>query len=267
MGLTVSRRRKSTPGPYLFHVKLLRDRIKEPDQFPYSLPFVRHLDRLEFHPRVTFFVGENGSGKSTLMEAMAIGLGLNPEGGSRNFNFSTRSSHSRLDECLRIARSHKIPDDSFFLRAESYYNVASEVDRLEAGGPGLLASYGDKSLHEQSHGESFLALFENRFWGHGIYLLDEPEAALSPKRQLAFLKRMHDLCEEGSQFLIATHSPILMAYPHAWIYSFDDGRLRRVPYRETDHYLVTRRFLTHTDSEMTALLSPDPDPLSPTTED
>jgi predicted ATPase len=250
----VSRRRKSTPGPYLLHAELLHDRIPDSGQFPYTLPFIRHLDRIEFHQRVTFFVGENGSGKSTLLEALAVGLDLNPEGGSRNFNFTTRSSHSRLDECLRIARSHHIPGDSFFLRAESFYNVATEIERLDKIGP-LIDAYGGTSLHEQSHGESFLALFHNRFGGHGTYLLDEPEAALSPKRQLAFLKRLHDLCEEGSQFVIATHSPVIMAYPNAWIYSFDDGALRRVEYQETDHFLVTRRFLTHTRSVMADLLS------------
>jgi predicted ATPase len=238
---------------------LVKEWVKDPNQFPYTLPVVRHLERIEFHPQVTFFIGENGSGKSTLLEAIAVGIGLNPEGGSRNFNFATRSSHSRLNECLRIARSHKIPNDSFFLRAESFYNVATEVDRLEEDRPGMLDSYGNKSLHELSHGESFFALFQNRFWGHGIYLLDEPEAALSPKRQLAFLKKMHDLCEKGSQFVIAPHSPILMAYPNAWIYSFGEDNLRKVEYQETDHYLVTRRFLTHTKMEMEELLAPTPE--------
>src|SRR5262249_35665483 len=158
-----------------------------------TLPALRNLDRLSFHPKVTFFVGENGMGKSTLLEALAVSVGLNPEGGSRHFNFATRASHSELDACLRVAKTVSLARDSYFLRAESFYNVATEIERL-----GLdLLPYGGRSLHEQSHGESFFALFQHRFRGHGLYLMDEPEAALSPKRQLEFLAILHEYCKQG----------------------------------------------------------------------
>ncbi len=238
----MARRRPSKPGPFLMHVELLRERIPNPEQYPFSLPVVRNLSKLEFHPKVTFFVGENGSGKSTLLEAIAIECGLNPEGGSRNFNFATRESHSKLHECLRIAKYPGIPGDSYFLRAESYYNVASEIDDL---GPGILGGYGGVSLHAQSHGESFFTLFRERFRSNGLYFLDEPEAALSPRRQLEFLVILHDYIRRGGQFVIATHSPIIMAYPDARIYSLDSQGIREVPYLETEHFLITRGFLSN----------------------
>jgi predicted ATPase len=212
------RKAKASPGPYLLHAELLRDRVPSPDRYPYCLPAVRSLGTLPFHPKVTFLVGENGSGKSTLLEAVAVGCGLNPEGGSRNFNFATRASHSPLHECLRLARSPGLPADSYFLRSETFYNVATEVERLDEGSGELTAAYGGRTLHERSHGESFFALFESRFRGRGLYLMDEPEAALSPGRQLQFLALLHAYCGQGSQFVVATHSPIIMAYPDAWIY-------------------------------------------------
>jgi predicted ATPase len=184
------------------------------EEYPFRIPAIRHLDELHFEQPVTFFIGENGAGKSTLLEAIAVGSGLNPEGGSRNFNFSTRASHAALRDHLRLVRSPRRVRDRYFLRAESYFNVAiniEELDREPFGGPPITASYGGKSLHEQSHGESFFALFMNRLRGEGLYIFDEPEAALSPTRQLAFLSRLHELVGKGSQFLIATHSPILMA--------------------------------------------------------
>src|SRR5262245_24776402 len=180
---------KPAPGPYLIHLELLRERVSSFERYPYCLPALRNLERLPFHPKVTFLVGENGTGKSTLLEALALSVGLNPEGGSRNFNFATRASHSDLDGCLRVARTVNRARDSYFLRAESFYNVATEIERLDkepAFAPPLIKSYGDRSLHEQSHGESFFALFQHRFGGDGLYLMDEPEAALSPKRQLEF---------------------------------------------------------------------------------
>jgi predicted ATPase len=257
----LGRRKASTPGPFLLQAKLLRERITSPEDFPYCLPAIRSLDELAFHPKVTFFVGENGTGKSTLLEAVAMECGLNPEGGSRNFNFATRASHSRLDEALRLSKAPALPADSYFLRAESFYNVATEIERL---GADLLPAYGGKSLHEQSHGESFFALFEHRFRGCGLYLMDEPEAALSPRRQLQFLSVLHDHCRRGSQFVIATHSPIIMAYPDAWIYVFKGEGIVRVPYAETDHYLVTRGFLSGPKSSLEVLLaeegSVEPDP-------
>lgn len=255
----MARKRRSTPGPYLLHLELLRDRISDPNRFPYNLPAVRGLTTLPFHPKVTFLVGENGSGKSTLMEAIALGCGLNPEGGSRNFNFATRASHSPLDECLRLAKAPAMPGDSYFLRAESFYNVATEIERLdrEPGGPPIIGAYGGKSLHEQSHGESFFALFKNRFRDNGLYLMDEPEAALLPKRQLQFLGILHDYVRRGGQFVIATHSPIIMAYPEARIYVLDGEGVREVAYTETEHYLVTRGFLGSPQRSLSVLLAED----------
>jgi predicted ATPase len=239
------------------HTELLPERIPTPDRLPYALPAIRNLGVLKFHPKVTFFVGENGSGKSTLLEAIAIGSGLNPEGGSRNFNFATRASHSRLSDALRLARTYQHPGDSYFLRAESFYNVASEIERLDqepGPAPPIIKAYGGVSLHEQSHGESFFALFRHRFRSNGFYLIDEPEAALSPKRQLEFLAILHDYCKNGCQFVIATHSPIIMAYPDAVIYVFGDDGLRPVPYAETEHYLVTRGFLSSPQRSLAVLM-------------
>ncbi len=229
--------------------------------FPFCIPAIGGLDTIEFDRPVTFFVGENGSGKSTLLEAIAIGMRLNPEGGSRNFRFATRESHSRLSDYLRLARSARRVRDSYFLRAESYFNVATHIEELDRdpGAPRIIDSYGGKSLHEQSHGESFFALFMNRLRGHGLYFFDEPEAALSPKRQLAFLSRLHDLVKDGSQFLIATHSPILLAYPDAAIHILDGGPPRRAAYRDTEHYGVTRAFLNDTERMLDILLDRTPE--------
>jgi predicted ATPase len=242
----------------LLSVELLRERIPCSDQYPFSLPAVRGLSQLAFHPKVTFIVGENGSGKSTLIEAMAAGCDINPEGGSVNFNFATRASHSQLENYLRLGRGI-LPPDSFFLRAESFYNVATEIERLGVN----LRWYGGKSLHAQSHGESFFALFQYRFGFRGqdkppvpgLYFLDEPEAALSPNRQLEFLALLHDYCREGSQFVIATHSPIIMAYPEAWIYVLESNGIRQVPYAETEHYRVTRAFLDKPERVLSILLT------------
>lgn len=256
-GWTVARKRKSNPGPFLLHLELLRDRIPDASRFPYTLPAIRGLTKLPFHPKVTFLVGENGSGKSTLLEAIAVASGLNPEGGSQNFNFATRASHSLLDECVRLAKAPSRPSFSFFLRAESFYNVASEIERLEVGN-----SYGGKSLHEQSHGESFFAVFQNRFQDNGLYLMDEPEAALSPQRQLEFLALLHGYVQRGGQFIIATHSPIIMAYPDACIYQLNADGLRQVAYTDTEHYLVTRGFLSNPQRSLTVLLGEEPEPFS-----
>lgn len=219
------------------------------EQYPFSLPAVKHLGQLSLRSPVTLLVGENGSGKSTLLEAVACAWGFNPEGGSRNFSFSTRASESGLHEHLQLVRGIRRPKDGFFLRAESFYNVATEVDRL-----GVEDSYGGRSLHERSHGESFLDLFMHRFFGQGLYILDEPEAALSPSRQLAVLARVHDLVSEESQFLIATHSPILMGYPGADILLLEETGIRRVAYEETEHYFVTREFLLNRDRMLSELL-------------
>ena len=241
---------------YIEQLTLRRDMVPSFDVYPFHLPAVRELDVLKLHPKVTFLVGENGSGKSTLMEAIAISMGFNPEGGTKNFSFSTRASHSNLSDFLRVARGFKKPRDGFFLRAESFFNVATNIEEMDAEpsfGPPIIHSYGGHSLHEQSHGESFMALMMNRFGGQGLYLLDEPEAALSPQRQLVALARLHELVQDDSQFVIATHSPILMAYPDAWIYQFDGLGVRRVMYEETEHYKITRDFLANPKRMMNVL--------------
>ncbi len=241
---------------FLLRAALLRDRVPDMDAFPFTIPAIGALDTVAFEHPVTFLIGENGAGKSTLLEAIAVAMGLNAEGGSRNFRFSTRASHSGLNQYLRLTRSARRVKDSYFLRAESYFNVATEIEALDegGGGPKIIDSYGGRSLHEQSHGESFFALFMNRLRGDGLYFLDEPEAALSPTRQLAFLTRLHELVQAGAQFLIATHSPILLAYPDASIFLMADTAPRPIAYRETEHYAVTRNFLTRTDQMLAVLL-------------
>lgn len=214
----------------------------------HDLPVVRHLKQmgmLRFHSPVTFFVGENGTGKSTLMEAIAVNMGFNPEGGTVNFNFATEDSHSELYDYISVGKGFSRRRDGFFLRAESFYNVASNIDQLERTPfcGGLLDSYGGKSLHRQSHGESFLSLVENRFGGDGIYILDEPEAALSPSKMLELMYQIHHLVGKNSQFLIATHSPILMAYPGAEVLLLSEEGIQSVDYRETEHFQLTRQFL------------------------
>ncbi|HTF98850.1 MAG TPA: AAA family ATPase [Cellvibrio sp.] len=233
---------------YLLSAKLLREKVPSFEEYPFNLEVVRNFESLEFHPKVTFIIGENGSGKSTLLEAIATAWGFNPEGGTKNFNFATRSSHSYLHEYFRLVKSFRKAKDGFFLRAESFYNVASNIDQLDeepAFGPPIKNSYGRKSLHHQSHGESFFSLMTHRFGGNGLYILDEPEAALSPTRQMAMLSRIHQLAEQDSQFIIATHSPIILAYPQARIYEIRNGILYTREYTQTEHYSITKSFLNH----------------------
>lgn len=246
---------------FAIDVRLKRDEVSSFESYPFSLPAVGNLDVLKFHPKVTFFVGENGSGKSTLLEAIAVGCGFNAEGGTRNFRFGTRASHSQLSDFLTLGKGVQRPKDGFFLRAESFFNVATEIERLDSEGlgPRVIDSYGGTSLHEQSHGESFMALMLNRFGGNGLYLLDEPEAALSPQRQLAALSRIHDLVMAGSQFIVATHSPILMAYPDACIYSFSGDGIEIVDYHDTEHYRVMHDFMASPERMLKILMSSDDD--------
>jgi predicted ATPase len=252
-----------TPTHYALRVRLGRDDVPSFDRYPFSLPAVRNLDVLELHPKVTFLIGENGSGKSTLLEAIAVAWGFNPEGGTKNFAFATRTSHSELHQYIRIEKTIRRPRDGFFFRAESFFNVATEIERLDAepaGGARIIDSYGGLSLHEQSHGESFLAFMTNRLGGGGFYLLDEPEAALSPQRQLAVLSCMHDLVNDDSQFIIATHSPLLMAYPDAHIYNLSTEGIEKIDYYETEHYRVMHSFLANPQRMLDRLMDASPQP-------
>jgi predicted ATPase len=234
-----SRSRRTTPrtgSPFLRRIESLPEKI-DPDAHPFNIRAFSHGIDLALDARVTFFVGENGSGKSTLLEALAECCGFNPEGGSRDHHRATFADRSPLAQALRLTWSPKVTE-GFFMRAESFYNFATYLEEVSD-----MRAYGGKSLHAQSHGESFLALFNHRF-EQGLYLLDEPEAALSPQRQLSFLKILHDLTTPGhAQFLIATHSPIILSYPGAVLFDLDGDAIQPTTYRETRHYLITRDFL------------------------
>lgn len=225
----------------------------------YNLPVIKHLyerERLEFDSPVTFLVGENGSGKSTLLEAIAVLVGFNPEGGGRNFTFETFGSHSELWKYLDTVKSI-LPEDGYFLRAESLYNLASNIDNLDEGRRWLINSYGGVSLHNQSHGESFLSLVKNRLLGNGLYIFDEPEAALSPMRILTLIAEIDRLVKCNSQIIIATHSPILLAYPNAEIIELSDKGIKKVNYTETEHYLITKQFIENPERMIHYLLKGD----------
>lgn len=235
---------------YIKSLQLKKEQISSFDRFPLNLPAIRSLDQMFLHPNITYIIGENGMGKSTLLEGIAVALGFNAEGGSMNFNFSSYDSHSRLHEYLRVARGVYRPEDSFFFRAETYYNLATnieELDREPSNGGRIIAGFGGKSLHEQSHGESFFAAFLHRFRGHGLYILDEPEAALSPLRQISMLGRINELVQQGSQFIIATHSPILMAHPNAKIIQLSAEGISEMPLEQTDHYTIMKQFFENKD--------------------
>ena len=219
----------------------------EDDSYPFNLPIVRNLRTLEFSKSVSYIVGENGSGKSTLLEAIANLLGLNAEGGSKNFNFRTQETHSSLYEELRAVRADLSYRNAFFFRAESFYNVASEVDRIAREDRRMLDSYGGVSLHEQSHGESFMSLFTNRLKCKGLYIFDEPEAALSYMNQLRFLVWMKDAVNAGSQIIISTHSPVILAYPDAEIFVAEEGILKTTSYNDCYIYRDMLAFITNKD--------------------
>lgn len=224
---------------------------KNKDTYLNELPVVKNLinkKELNFDKPVTFFTGDNGAGKSTLIEAIAIAFGFNPEGGSKNFNFSTYNSHSILSKYITIKKGIIKPKDGFFLRAESFYNIASYIealDQIKANEPLIKEFYGGKSLHNQSHGEGFLSIILNRFRGNGIYILDEPEAALSINNQFTLISQIDNLVRNSSQFIISTHSPYLLAYPNASIFVIDDNQIKKVSYKETDNYILSKGFLNN----------------------
>ena len=239
---------------FLKKVTLLRDDLSLEGQYPFTIPTINKLTELELTNSVTFLVGENGTGKSTLLEGIADNCEFNTAGGSRNNLYEVEAAESALGKYLRLSWMPKVTN-GFFLRAESFYQFASYIDEVAKECPKTLENYGGKSLHKQSHGESFLSLFLNRFNGRAIYLLDEPEAALSPQRQLAFLRIMHDLVkEEDCQFIIATHSPIILGYPDATILSFDQGEIEEIEYEMTGHYQITKYFLDHRKKFLQELL-------------
>lgn len=223
---------------FLRSVRIMKDTVEDFSEYPFNIPTIRNLNVLEFHNPVTFFVGENGSGKSTLLEAIADRCEFNLAGGSRNNLYEVHAADSALGEHIRLSWMPKT-NNGFFLRAESFYQFASYLD---IDGRESLRHYGGKSLLQQSHGESFLSLFQNRFGGNAIYLLDEPEAALSPQKQLALLKIIDELVKENCQFIIATHSPILLGFPNATIYSFD-GKIEEMAYDDVPHVQMTKYFL------------------------
>lgn len=224
--------------PYLHQVIFQRDSIATFNEYPFTIPAFKNFDSLEFHEDVTFLVGENGAGKSTLIEAIALQLGFGIEGGTKNVQVKTHNNASKLQNHIKLTKSFKKPNDHYFLRAESFYNIATYMEETN-----YLKEYGGKSLHKQSHGESFMATLLNKLKGNGLYLFDEPEAALSPTRQLAAIGAIDQLVKKNSQFIIATHSPILMAYPNATIYSLSSNGIQKIKYEETEHYIITKRFL------------------------
>jgi predicted ATPase len=234
-------------------ITLLRERVEDWTAYPFCVPIIASLNELEIRSRIVFFAGENGSGKSTLLEAIAGHYGFGPEGGNRSiFHDTTEHNHS-TDALIRALRLSfdKRTGAGFFLRAESFFNTASHLDKLDDPlendgiGPPILPSYGGQSLHTRSHGETFFTLLEHKFTRNGLFLLDEPEAALSPQRQLSFLILIHDTLRryKDAQFLISTHSPVLLGYPGAQILSFDEGRLREITYEETAPMQIVRRFV------------------------
>lgn len=227
----------------------MRNNIPSFKHYPFMIPSIRELHEIDIQKDVTFFVGENGSGKSTLLEAIADKCEFNTAGGGRNNSYDLHKSESVLGEYIRLSWMPKVTN-GFFLRAESFYHFATHLDMVDDTG---FKSYGGRSLHNQSHGESFLSLFLYRFKGKALYLLDEPESALSPSRQLTFLKIIHDLVSEGgAQFIIVTHSPILLGYPDAQILNFDD-KITEIDYEMTDHYQLTKYFLQNRDRFLSEL--------------
>jgi predicted ATPase len=226
------------------------------NNYLFSLPVIKYLrnNYIDLEKAVTFIVGENGTGKSTLIEAIAVTLDFNPEGGTKNFSFSTEDSHSELYKYIAVGQNFRKPKDGFFLRAESFYNAATYIDEITNVDPRMINYYGGKSLHRMSHGESFMACMENRFGGNGLYILDEPEAALSPMKLMRLMCIINELVERNSQFIISTHSPILMTFPDADILQIEEEEIKRVTFRETEHYQLTKRFIENPERMLKYLL-------------
>lgn len=240
---------------YFINRIAINHELIEDDSYLNKIPTINNLDTLIFDNPITFFVGENGTGKSTLLEAIAINYGFNPEGGTLNFNFHTNDTHSSLYKSITLDRGYRRPKEGFFLRAESFYNVATQLDKYENEAPDPYHNYGGKSLHQQSHGESFLTLIQNRFNQNSLYILDEPEASLSPQRQLTLLISIYELAKKGSQFIIASHSPILLGIPNAKILTFDHHQITSIAYEDTESYQITELFINNRERLFNKLLN------------
>ncbi len=247
-------------GPLLDKVSIVLSELVDIEKYPFSLDIIKNLKEINFPTQVTFFVGENGTGKSTILEAIAYKSGFGLEGGSKNINFKTSQEKTylgtkNLADRMTLSWRYK-PAHGYFFRAESFFNIANYVDQLAMQDHRAYAAYGGKSLHEQSHGESFLSFFKHGLSENSFFILDEPEAALSPQRQLSLMIIIHELCKNShAQFIIATHSPMLLAYPNATIYSCDSGALEIISYKDTHHYQITKQFLDNPDRYLHHLLS------------
>lgn len=220
----------------------------EPNSYIRTIESLRDVEKIEFQSPVSLFVGENGTGKSTLLEAIAVAHGFNPEGGTKNYVFSTYDSHSELCDAIRIAKGYRKEKWGYFLRAESFYNVATQEEKYAD------IAHPSMQYHKKSHGESFLDLAQDNIKSNGLYLLDEPEAALSPQRQLTLLTQIYKCANDGAQFIIATHSPILLGIPNAQIFCFDNGKIHTCTCEETDSYKITEMFINNRKSLLQKLL-------------
>jgi len=244
---------------------LRRERVQDWNSYPFCVPAIRNLEEVSFKSRVCFFAGENGTGKSTLLEAIAVHYGFGPEGGNRNLHSDSTTSNQSIDplaRSLHLAFSNRT-GAGFFLRAESFFTVVSHMDELDqepSFAPPISASYGGRSLHTRSHGETFLTLLELKFRCNGQFLMDEPEAALSPQRQLSFMLLLHDILQRhnDAQFIISSHSPVLLGYPDAQILSFDDGQIHEITYEDTASTQIVRRFLNNREGFLDKLFKETP---------